>query len=1165
MKKKIYKICGVALALVLVFSLFGAFVPANTLKVEAQAYTPNQWNTMLIPDGGGRCIVTNSNVTDYAVAADAQTIYLIDGASWGVAKSTNGGRSFTWLFGSVSGAPALPTGMAAAPTAIAVAPDDPEAVALIEGVGTGNDVVWISTNGGATWATMGIPNATPSATEVLSDIAVSPARTGTILGRDYAVTSYNTAAIATPGDIYVVGTTSTWAAVATGAAVAFDFTSLALAPNWVGDRVVVAVGSDATPAGNLEVGAATTGDTYLVSINVATGALAGPGTVLMDAAATDSPSEITGAPAATDGEMVFSSIDLPADFDSTSVGNFRAYVGWTSSIQGGVILCADDAYRVDFNTVRKLEVRPAVAIYSVSYFGTVQGGTLMVGQSAAPGVWFTSDPMVALPTWGFSFKPPTGLTNFIVALTSATDAFAGGSGVDSAFSYTVDGGLSFNGISFIDEALITAGAINDVMVAPDGSSLFMATEDTTVNASLWRCYGMPAAGKWERVGFQTAFSTGSIIRLSPDYLTDTTVYWFDAGGTRIRRSTGDGQIWGTRTAPAAVVDAAVESQDILYMISGANAWASTNGAWFFGLPTDAGIGTLATIAMAPSYPETPEAGNLLVGGTGGGVGLSTDGVASFSSLLTFVAGAANMQVFADKGFATNNIVYAGSATPTQGIYRYEVGTSTAWEQIRATANPVTGLTMKSGLLYGSWASTVAVFAAGDEFTIASSGAGVDSGVITVLTGSVVVTPTAGALIGGVTAPGTLAITAGMGAIAWSVTAAAADTLAAEATTTGTSGTWTSTAVANWATASITNDIAPINATVGAGGAAGTYPFSLPDVGTGVGVGASAAERAMYPTAPAPLWTFQTMDIGVPAAATFNAGPSALRASGNDAENVLWAIDTTTVALMAYIDTMAMTVPTASVPSEVAVDPATSRNAAFTISFNRISNAMVYDIDICRDEKCTERATRNTGFVAPNPAKPEWLVPAGENYLSAGKTYYVRVRATDQVPGDAINSYWSDVVKFDLEPGVPVEVTYLAPQPLGPVPGATGVPLSPGFTWAPYVDTTKYEFKLAKDAALTDILATDTVATTAYLYADKLAYDTTYFWAVRAVEPAASGWSPVSSFTTEKTPPAPPAPPPAPPTPAAPVVTSGIIWAIIAIGAILVIAVIVLIVRTRRVA
>jgi len=54
--------------------------------------------------------------------------------------------------------------------------------------------------------------------------------------------------------------------------------------------------------------------------------------------------------------------------------------------------------QIYFNSVRKLEVRPSVGIQSLSYFGTVGLGTLMAGESATTGVWFSSDPMSGMPS-----------------------------------------------------------------------------------------------------------------------------------------------------------------------------------------------------------------------------------------------------------------------------------------------------------------------------------------------------------------------------------------------------------------------------------------------------------------------------------------------------------------------------------------------------------------------------------------------------------------------------------------------------------------------------------------------------------------------------------------------------------------------------------------------
>jgi len=579
MKTKIYKILGVALTLVLVFSLVGMFAPAN--RAEADAYTPNQWNVLSTPSSAGNVLASGSNIVDFAVAPDGTTIYLINDDSDpdkdGVYKSTNGGSSFSAL--------TLPSGLAT-PKLVAVAPDDPNAVAVVDDA---DEEVFISNNGGATWASLD----TPAADEVISDIAVSPARSGTLLGRDYVVSTYNTTGW---GDVYVAGSTSAWSGEASRAGfTSYDFTSVALAPNWTGDRVVLAVGSDASAGGTTEQGAG--GDSFLIAINVATHAAAGPQKVRLDAAASDSPAargfaslssnatwstdkfhsgsysaklnfdnahvcvdipnptagytiaDLDAAAAAdfgfwyyqtaaseygpqlelkfgdpnsaafvditlmlqsnttldewtgvtlsstfgaigtwdgttsniyasldaaltalsgqsdyeltnvrvelykdyegmpsricyvddvtiagrtydlekpdAPGTIVSSSIALPSDFDSTSVGGFRAYVGWTSEKSGGVTVCSDDAYRVDFNSVRKLEVRPAVPVYSLSYFGTVGSGTLMVGETDSTNIWTSTDPMSGMPTWGAgSAKRPTGTNNTIVAMISETEAFA---------------------------------------------------------------------------------------------------------------------------------------------------------------------------------------------------------------------------------------------------------------------------------------------------------------------------------------------------------------------------------------------------------------------------------------------------------------------------------------------------------------------------------------------------------------------------------------------------------------------------------------------------------------------------------------------------------------------------------------------------------------------
>ncbi|UCH51918.1 MAG: fibronectin type III domain-containing protein [Chloroflexota bacterium] len=77
-----------------------------------------------------------------------------------------------------------------------------------------------------------------------------------------------------------------------------------------------------------------------------------------------------------------------------------------------------------------------------------------------------------------------------------------------------------------------------------------------------------------------------------------------------------------------------------------------------------------------------------------------------------------------------------------------------------------------------------------------------------------------------------------------------------------------------------------------------------------------------------------------------------------------------------------------------------------------------------------------------------------------------------------------------------------------------------FSWAPFKETTKYKFVLAKDAAMTQIVKEAEVMGTSYVYEGTLEYSTNYFWRVMSLEPAPSDWSATMSFRTEAAPPQP---------------------------------------------
>jgi hypothetical protein len=161
-------------------------------------------------------------------------------------------------------------------------------------------------------------------------------------------------------------------------------------------------------------------------------------------------------------------------------------------------------------------------------------------------------------------------------------------------------------------------------------------------------------------------------------------------------------------------------------------------------------------------------------------------------------------------------------------------------------------------------------------------------------------------------------------------------------------------------------------------------------------------------------------------------------------------------------------------------------------------------------------------------------------------------------GQLIHSPWSAVNSFTIKAGLPVRADYYGLKLLAPDNGCVGCPVKPAsFSWSPFKETTKYKFVLAKDAAMTQVVAEAEVPTTAYEYKGTLDYSTNYFWRAMALEPAPSDWSTTFSFATEAAPAPPSAPKPPPQTPLW-------LWIIVAIGVILVVIILVLLFKTRRV-
>ncbi|OGO17869.1 MAG: hypothetical protein A2Z15_06680 [Chloroflexi bacterium RBG_16_50_11] len=321
-------------------------------------------------------------------------------------------------------------------------------------------------------------------------------------------------------------------------------------------------------------------------------------------------------------------------------------------------------------------------IHSIAY----NGAYLVAGSYETTTVYRSTNPLVTTPTVSTSLatKGPSGDNRTMVAWLGSS-VVAGTSGDESAFAKSTDNGQTFDDISLIDTVITNA---RDVAVKSDGSKVYLVTDDGT-DTSVWRI-----ASDWKRVFCQKG-TTDFIVRIEPS--SASIIYLAKKGGTTIYyNSAGGAAAWLTRNCVINVQDMAVESSTVAYVLNAAGSVSKTTnggGSWAAAIPTTLASG--ATIASV-------SAGTMLVGSQNGFVAYSTNGSVTWVMIPQAIgAGAGNVQVIADAGFATNKLIYASGDAPGQNIMRWKIGTSTAWTDIfnGVFIGGIYGLAMTNNILY----------------------------------------------------------------------------------------------------------------------------------------------------------------------------------------------------------------------------------------------------------------------------------------------------------------------------------------------------------------------------------------------------------------------------------------------------------------------------------
>jgi len=1058
---------------------------------------------------------------------------------------------------------------------VAIAPDDRNIRAVVTSSLTRDEPVevWVTEDGGRNWELTRFEIAYGANDGWISAIDISPSYDGK---RDIAVGIRNGGAATSNLDIWVLQSPSfaSWKLQTVLPAQAddgCDVLDLNFSLTYTGDAALGVVFADGTHTYfNVALRDFATNDiaSWAHATDVEVCDPANPGT---------SPSRT---------EIITADLELPSDFSGQSASLRRAYVS-TDDAGGGASV---GIFRIDDTVVYELMDTTGDAaqrIATIDYYGTYASGKLLAGEvlgypcTATVPTWFTDSPTVCpIPCWYPALKPTTGAAGdqgtcaagdkdgqgnaqvawtgeglLAVAATGSSERFTAPNWWqgflaipihedESAFGYSRNNGETWNQTGLIDT---TIDWFNDVAPAADCTTIYLASSnifkppqefppetppETTFCSgfdSVWRSSINPEVESphspvwpigtyWERVlcrvtapdctGAQT---DAPLLRLAPDKTDGQIVFWaaqdpvvcqdvatFDDGIAMWSPDFGD--YWADITPREPVQDFCAESSTLLYFLSKdglVQKMPYTGTAWSSAEPNaDTQLGVAHTI-VAQAEGKVLCGSDETMTAVSYSVAYSLDAAETWSAILGQLPTNGSVHVAFDPDFDNNATIYAAddnapcSTGANRGtVYRNTIPSYGRWEDLdmMAAANGAIG-----------------------------SGVGVPHAV-------------------------------GQYGIQLAFTGANGQTALYSAHT---------------------DD--------------GTDDCACDDEDTN-----SAVCRTLWPLdgMPKPGIVWDCLDVFQPSTVTgieFTLEPWSLKLCGCltlHTDTTLWAIDarhydpdTNQGMLWAFTDCVAKAGPALITEDGMLIgcDPVSGRNQEVNLCWEQLCLASAYDIEVAKDEDFTIRVIDwvtdgaddiadpsdtiaacwwyNAGtFLQPvDVTQPCCYIPAGAQASDRGVTggsaiaffgnfecghiYYWRVMVRECATGQIVRSPWSEVNSFGIKAGLPVQTEYYGIKLLAPSNGCRGCPVSPvSFSWAPYKGISKYQLVLAKDAAITDIIAEAEVGNTAaYEYEGTLDYSASYFWCVRPLEPSTDDWSATFSFTTETAPPPPPATPVEPPS------------------------------------
>jgi len=894
-------------------------------------------------------------------------------------------------------------------------------------------------------------------------------------------------------------------------------------------------------------------------------------------------------------------LDFADHYSSTSAPILFAAMNFENSETGDGLFLIEGGFGVDSSIATSLEVGGTAANID---FQSVQvsGEVIMAGEYWNANVWISLN---GGDTFAEATKPPTGTgqTHLLMA-PGAFDpdegvAYAATRGTESAFSYTIDGGDTWNQTAFVDTD------IDAVLDLAFGSTILI-TDDSGGYDSLWRTADITATTPlWERVNCTQISSLDSFGLV--EYSMDGSVVMLfgpDGADNIIQKSTDNGQTWNNwRTLPAAIGainDWVVYDSATIYAACGNGFYGTTR---FGPAKQKLTIETLVSIALQPGFdPNDTDNSNVLAGNDAGDAFVSNDGGATWGTGDS--VGAGNVYVAFDQLDPTKAyFATSGSIVKKAVLDGVKLKTGTLANLTDSAAGPATADSFS-----GIWVSPDnALYAIGGDTIVSTTTWGDPS---TVATNTITLTGVSSSTATIVTLPVTPI------------------TVISSSFTQGTEALTISGAVVTALSSSVAQGT--VYVTGGTSSATGSFDILI----TGLS-GYTAGEDVNVT-----VGTLQSVRISTITSTTEDAYLFRLllgeplniwETEQKDGAIGLWGFSGSNYLLSVVSDDLYGLKDTLSGQVQGVTVSSVGETSA-KVNWTNMLGAKQYEMTLIVDGvtspidfNLTTPGVQN--YVVPSTAKAGDTLSATVTGLTDNKNYSVKVRVAT---GQTFQSRWSDAVSLKTVESIGM------PDNKVPENGMQNAPLLPSFVWLPPEVGTpaSYEFELSTSPAYTQaegfsfsttvVAAVITAPTTAYTCTVELAYDTDHYWIVRAVSATGtkSDWC-FSNFHTrvepiEQLPPVTILPQPTPtiilptptvvippitvvpppitvipqditvippdvivnvppvvlPTPTTTIVQPQIempeevtpiyIWIIVAIGAILTVAVIVLIIRTRRV-